>query len=271
MKTKPIINQPILTLFCLLIAAIPTICSATFSAGDPVILSNPVPPPPAQQGAVAFAVDDGTAETSIGDNGQFIWMNRFTPAAGEFPFQIEQIQVVIGTTGVTIGDAIQLLVYSDTDGDGDPGTGSVLLGEFTDVVQFNDAATFNNFMVPAPILVAGPGDVIIAVVNRAGAEGMADFPASIDTTASAGRSWVGSYLAGDVPAMPSFPADEQWGTIDSFGFPGNWMIRATGTIVGPLLPPPSQVPAMNMVGLMTLGILLIAIAGFAIKTKKFPR
>ena len=71
------------------------------------------------------------------------------------------------------------------------------------------------------------GDVLIGVVNRAGFEGNNDFPAAIDQGASQVRSWVGTWLAGDVPATPTFPADEQWGTIDDFGLPGNWMVRAT--------------------------------------------
>ncbi len=60
-------------------------------------------------------------------------------------------------------------------------------------------------------------------------EGFNDFPAALDQTATAGRSWAATYLAGDVPANPPLPGDEQWGTIDSFGFPGNWIIRGSGS------------------------------------------
>ena len=38
-------------------------------------------------------------------------------------------------------------------------------------------------------------------------------------------SWFGSYASGDAPSTITYPADEQWGTIDSFALPGNWMIR----------------------------------------------
>lgn len=229
---------------------------AAITQGPPIVLGDNTDAPTAPQGALSFTVDDGVGETSIGDAGQFVWFNRFTPAPADFPFQINDVQVVLGATGVTVGDAIQVLVYSDTDGDGDPGTGAVLLGSFDSTVQFNDGVTFNVYTLPAPVRVDGPGDVLIGVVNRASFEGAGDFPATIDTTATAGRSWVGSYLAGDAPAQPPFPADEQWGTIDSFGFPGNWMVRATGTRIA-VLPPAAQVPALGTLGLILLGAFLV--------------
>ncbi len=92
--------------------------------GSPVLLEFP-----SNRGAdgVDLLLDDGTAETFIGDVGQFIWLNRFTPTVDQFPFQFEEISVLFGNTAVPLGGAIELLVYSDTDGDGDPGTGAVLL------------------------------------------------------------------------------------------------------------------------------------------------
>lgn len=181
------------------------------------------------QGSVALSLDDGTAETSIGDVGQFIWLNRFTPAPSEFPFQLEEVSVMFGTTLTSPGDAIEILVYEDTDGDGDPGTGAVLLASFDETIQTADQATFNVYSLKPAVQLNGPGDVLIGIVNRAGFEGNNDFPAAFDQSPSQGRSWAASYLAGDVPDNPPLPADEQWGTIDSFGLPGNWLLRGAGT------------------------------------------
>ncbi|MDX1748347.1 MAG: DUF11 domain-containing protein, partial [Halobacteriales archaeon] len=103
------------------------------------------------------------------------------------------------------------------------------LASYSDTVQANDGSTFSTYSLVPPVQIDGPGDLLVGVINRYGSEGLADFPARLDQTSSQGRSWAGSYLAGDVPAMPTYPADEQWGTIDSFGFPGNWMVRASGT------------------------------------------
>ena len=206
---------------------------------------------------VSLVVDDGVAENFIGDSGQFIWLNRFTPAAADFPFQLDEVSVVFGTTNVVAGDDVEILVYSDTDADGDPATGSALVGTCNDVVQTADGATFNVYTCPNVVL-SGPGDVLIGVVNRYGSEGFDDFPAALDQTASNMRSWAATYLAGDVPANPTLPGDEQWGTIDSFGFPGNWIIRGSGTTVAPdTLPIPTQSP-LGMV-LFVLALVLAAV------------
>ncbi len=221
-------------LLCLAAMAVPLALPAAAeiqatSDGSP---SQPSPAPAG--GPIDLILDDGTADNSIGDGGQFIWLNRFTPDAVDFPFELSQISVVFGATGVLAGDAVELLVYEDTDGDGDPGTGAVLLAIYDDVVQIADGVTFSVYALGVPVRLDGPGDVLVGVVNRYSFEGNGDFPAALDQTASQMRSWAASYLAGDVPPLPPLPGDEQWGTIDSFGFPGNWMVRASGQGVVPV-------------------------------------
>lgn len=181
----------------------------------------------ASQATTALVLDDGTAENSIGDSGQFIWFNRFTPDPTDFPFQLEEVSVMFGTTEVNVNDPIEILVYQDTDGDGNPGTGAVLLATINETVQFNDQATFSVFLLDTPVLLNGPGDVLLGVVNKAGSEGFNDFPAALDQATSFERSWAATYNVGDVPTNPTLPADEQWGTIDSFGLPGNWLIHSS--------------------------------------------
>ena len=47
-------------------------------------------------------MDDGTPEDSIGltAGGEFVWLNRFTPAPSDFPFTLTEIQLLtIGTSG----------------------------------------------------------------------------------------------------------------------------------------------------------------------------
>ncbi len=123
------------------------------------------------QGVAPLVIDDGTAETAIGDSGQFIWLNRFTPAAGDFPFQLEEVSAIFAGTMVNVGDSIEIVVYEDTDGDGDPGTGSVLVASFNETIQFNDQTTFNVFTLPTPVVLTGPGDVSIGIINRYGSRG----------------------------------------------------------------------------------------------------
>lgn len=209
----------------------------------------------------ALILDDGTTDNLIGDAGQFIWMNRFTPPPADFPLKIDEVSVVFGSTLVTIGDPIEIFIWEDTDNDGDPGTGANLVYNFNSTVQFNDGATFSVYALPGAPIHNGPGDLIIGVVNRAGSEGFNDFPAALDQTASQGRSWAATYLVGDVPANPTLPADEQWGTIDSFGFPGNWMIRASYT-------PMAGVPTIGQWGLIILSLLILTFGVVALRSRQ---
>jgi uncharacterized repeat protein (TIGR01451 family) len=210
-----------------LLCAAPVGATISGSGPNDVVLAVPATPEGAPD--VNLTIDDGSSEDFIGDGGQFIWINRFTPAPGDFPFALTEVQAVFGTTMVTVGGAIDIVFHEDTDGDNDPGTGAVFLDSFSSTVQVADGATFNVYAIDPPVTFCGPGDVLVGVINRYGFEGFNDFPAGLDQTATQGRSWAATYLSGNAPAQPSYPADEQWGTIDSFGFPGNWVVRAFGS------------------------------------------
>jgi hypothetical protein len=178
---------------------------------------------------VELVLDDGSAEDSIGltAGGQFIWFNRFTPTEDQFPLVIDQISLLMNNTAA-VGASLQLLVYGDTDGDGDPATGAVLLGYEYVTVQYNDMMTWNVYDLASPVTLFGPGDVLIGVVNRSGSSGLLDFPAAIDQSPSSQyRSWIGYYGA-NPPEEPALPAPDLWGIIDDFGLPGNWTLRASG-------------------------------------------
>jgi uncharacterized repeat protein (TIGR01451 family) len=83
-------------------------------------------------------------------------------------------------------------------------------------------------IVPVTIMPAS-GDVLIGVIDRFVETGVTPsiYPAAMDATSSAGRSWVGSWT-GDPPDPANLPSSDLYGTIDSFGIPGNWMIRGYG-------------------------------------------
>ncbi len=184
-------------------------------------------------GPIQLVVDDGVAEDSVGLNSssagfQFLWLNRFTPDAGSFPFLLDQVSVILGSGAAPVGGALDLVVYQDTDGDGDP-SNATWLATYHVNVQVSDNATWNNYTLSTPVLCAGPGDVLVGVVNRYTQSGVdaPAYPAGLDETASVGRSWVAGYNA-DPADPPVLPADNIWGTIDSQGLPGNWTLRASG-------------------------------------------
>ena len=195
---------------------------------------NTVPAAPWRpDGTVNLVVDDGSAEDSIGltSGGQFVWLNRFTPVAGSYPFRLTQVQALFNNS-IAVGANIQIVVWQDKDGDGNPGTNAQFLYSQNVTVQSNNLTTWNVYNLTTPPLLTGPGDVLIGMVNRSGVSGLLDYPAAIDETASQGRSWIGAYAAGDPPSPPTLPADSLWGTIDSFGLAGNWTLRGVGQTGG---------------------------------------
>jgi C1A family cysteine protease len=189
---------------------------------------------------VDLILDDGSVEGYLGVNNgidgyQFIWLNRFTPDPADFPFQLEQISVVFGSTGVNVGDAVDLLVYEDTDGDGDP-SDATWLATYNEVVQFAGGATWNVYNLVTPLSLYGPGDVMIGVINRyqpGTGGGLIDYPAAQDRTTSQYRSWAGWWTAEPAPDPPILPPDASWGIIDDLAptLAGNWMIRGSGSLV----------------------------------------
>lgn len=214
--------------------------------GTVALTLEAVPASTAAQGAVPVAgpetavplvLDDGGLENSIGLNGggttnQFLWFNRFTPAAADYPFDLVQVWVMFEATAssnVSVGDALELDIY--TDADGNPNTGATWVASFNVTVQAADGTTWSVYQLPTPVTLTGPsGDVLIGVVDRAIESGVTpdSFPAALDTTATQVRSWVASYAEGDPPAPPVIPSDGLFGTIDSFGFAGNWLVRGYG-------------------------------------------
>jgi hypothetical protein len=174
---------------------------------------------------VNLAIDDGGNEDCIGltAGGQFVWLNRFTPV--EYPIGLATISMLWGATGcnVTAGASYDLFTYRDNDNN--PANGATNVSSHpgqtvTAVGSFEIKPAVANFA-------AGPGDVLIAAVNRAGMDAGGQFPAAIDQSAPQVRSWVG--FAGVPPVPPPIPFGT-FGTIDSFGFPGNWLIRGAGVV-----------------------------------------
>lgn len=201
------------------------------SVDEPLTNTSQVSQPSIPGGGINLTLDDGTAENGIGltEGGQFLWLNRFTPAPTDYPFILTEIQLLFNmTSGVEVGEIIDLYVYEDTDGDGDPSTGAVLVGSATNQ-EVQGIAEYFSYSVNMEL--NGPGDVLIAVVNRTAGIDPDDFAASTDTTESQQRSWIGTYS--DAPPNPPTLPAPGWSLIDDITAvtPGNWMIRGIGVKV----------------------------------------
>jgi hypothetical protein len=189
------------------------------------------------EGELSFVLDDGTYEDTIGlndGNSEFatIWLNRFAAPADTGAFTIDSISILWpqNTGGSLVGKQINLVAYYDADGDGDP-THAVRLGgdNFETIAGLDSFEQYTvNFSVP------GDGDVYIGFENTYALGGSTPmlFPAAIDEGVSQGHSWVAGTSDGSDPDLDDLANNDLVGTIDSFGLPGNWLIRATGATGG---------------------------------------
>ncbi|MFA5590747.1 MAG: S8 family serine peptidase [Lysobacteraceae bacterium] len=186
----------------------------------------------APMATVPLILDDGTIDNNIGigGNAQFIFLNRFTPAAGDYPFTLNEVQVYFdsGAEVASVGDAVLLAIYENTSGNADPATGSNLLSTLP--VTVGATGAWNTYTLPAPITLNGPGDVLIGVVAQK-TPGTAYFPAAIDQTATQQRSWAGWWSTATAPTPPTLPPTTEWLLIDDTAFSGNWMVRGSGETV----------------------------------------
>jgi|GEM_PF-2986394 len=192
-------------------------------ASSPAVEAGPV----ASMGGPNLVLDDGGAEDGIGlnDGGSLLWFNRFTPPAGDFPMRLLSVDVLFPLTGnFPVGSVFDVFVWSDADGN--PANGATLVGSRTgNTVSVLDA--FQTVSLSTPFTISTGGDVLIGL-RTTGPAG--HFPAAQDQTATQGRSWAGFGAGADV-TPPTLPT-ATFGTIDSFGLPGNWLIRGTYTTEG---------------------------------------
>jgi hypothetical protein len=190
---------------------------------------------------VELILDDGSRENGIGIGGtwEFIFLNRFTPDPGAYPFTLDEIQVYFASQDqVWVGDRMDLVVYENTSGNTDPAVGAQFLARFPVEVEALDA--WNTYALPGGVVLDGPGDVLIGVIAME-KPGSSYWPAALDQTNSQERSWAGWWLTSPPPVEPTLPPDEEWMLIDDF-LPGNWMIRGKGSFGGGDVPWLSENP-----------------------------
>jgi hypothetical protein len=212
---------------------------ATLSAsGPPSHPSHPAPwSPRAANGSAVdftFQLDDGTAENAVGfgtatTEAGVVWINRFS-ASGALTIDSISIYWPDATQGGGDLTGLQpnLVVYYDAGSTGSP-TNAVRLGT-DDLVTISTLAAFQTYTTS--FSVPGVGDVYIGFVDQWALVGGFTpklFPAALDQSSpSAGMSWISG--AGTAPTdITTLGNNDTNGTIDSFGLPGNWLIRATGT------------------------------------------
>ncbi len=188
-------------------------------------------------GVADFEWDDGSAETSIGVNNSttgttFGWANQFTNNTGG-DITLANIEIAFGRTsgavgGLAVGDAMDAVMWIDAGATGNmanatmadrwsiPGGVNSIEGVLFPVAFPGGASS----TIPAGAqFYVGAGD--IATED----DGVIRFPASLDQDAPTqnGVSW--AFFGPDIFDPVDLPSQTP-GTIESFGLPGNWLIRA---------------------------------------------
>ena len=166
-----------------------------------------------------YRLDDGEAEESIGvtGGGYMIWLNQFTVYPGAEV--IDSIDLAWGQ--VPVGLPTMVVVWADPNNDGNP-IDAQLLTQAGPVHASNPGTgIFTTVPIP-PTIVGNAGDSYF--VGALAPHVIGDAPAALDEDEPQGRSWVASGNN-----LDNLGANKLFGTIDSFGFPGNWLIRASDT------------------------------------------
>jgi hypothetical protein len=241
--------------------ASPTFTATSVSSSTPAVSTTPsttpaltTTPTPVATGVAcnrqgrSLIGDDGGADglpLSYLDPGGSVehaalWLTSFPVERG---FRLELVSILWPTPqqarGVLAGRSVHILVYHDPLRRGTP-VGSTLLFDGLLPLTVADGATFQDFyvFVEVPDVLGGDGGGDLYVgYEDAWAEGgyaPAIYPSLVDRTASQHRSWV----VGNGTALPNrgnIAANRDIIPLDSAD-PGNWLIRASGSVCIPGTP-----------------------------------
>ncbi|MET0231035.1 MAG: S8 family serine peptidase [Rhodanobacteraceae bacterium] len=155
-----------------------------------------------------------------------LWLNRFTPDPADYPITITSISTIFGNGNGwnAPGDHVNFYIYQDDDEN--PANGATLAGAYQGYTITAPINTFTTIDLPTPIVVNGPGDVLIALTNPAPSAGIR--PASADQGPFANRSWLTTFTDnGSAPNLST--ANLRPNPVIIPGLDANWLIRATGT------------------------------------------
>jgi subtilisin family serine protease len=210
----------------------------------------PLPAASCSAGACALQIDNYAGRGYLRSFGStlrgypFLWLNRFTPAAADYPFTLTEVQTLfrgVARTGricAAEGDRFDVYVYRDDDTI--PANGATLVAAVRDVAVSAPLGSLQTITLPdGGVRLDGPGDVLIALYWHGGA---GSSPATLDTSGLARqRSWIGRVHseATDAIFTDGFDADGLHGpdlvsevlqpaAVASGGIDLNFIIRGRG-------------------------------------------
>ena len=171
-------------------------------------------------------------------------MNHFDVISGQT--MITTVSVAWGTpfsqTLRSNGTPVTIAVWSDPNGDGDP-TDGLLLGSVAGTVQNAGTDTFVDYTFNPPIDVSAFTSFFVGDLTPSNTDVERFFQGLDETPPSQMQSWlVGNGDGSDVD-INTLANNDLIGTIDSFGLPGNWLIRADTGGGGTPTPTPTGTPS----------------------------
>ncbi len=156
--------------------------------------------------------------------GSFMWMNHFTIQSGA-----NRIVAINGAFGlVPNGASVTAHLWSDPNGDGDPSDG-ISLASSSSTVANADTDVYNTFAIPSITMSTGTSFFVGFRMSH----GRNMWPARLDTSSSAGQSWLvignnqnnlggAMNLATNASSIAANPA-----LSGTNGKVGNWMVQAS--------------------------------------------
>ncbi|MEO8289181.1 MAG: S-layer homology domain-containing protein [Chloroflexota bacterium] len=194
---------------------------------------------------IGFALDDGYAETSYGfgnDTYNYsaaaIWLNRFSiPGPVPYPLTLTGMQILFPgfNSGNFVGDTIQLVIYLDVDGDGNPANAS-LIYQAVRTISVADWNTFQYFPISA--VVNTRGDLYVGWEDKWAESGPSplEYVAATDETHSQHRSWLIANTVCCSPNIYNLGANDYRYVLDDLGPGGNLMVRLLADSYTPATP-----------------------------------
>lgn len=164
---------------------------------------------------------------------QELWLNRFSPDQGDYPITLTSVQVpFLSDAGWNaIGDQISIYVYQDDDANPSNGATPLHAQSYTQSFLVNG---FSTISLNPPVVLNGPGDVLIALANPYPTNS-GGVPAVADNGPFAQRSWVGKAVPDSngtlAPDLSSAAVELRRNDDPVVAFPYTWFIRAKGTNV----------------------------------------
>lgn len=254
MKTRFVTALVFLSLLLLMLAmGHQTSLSASTERNEtasPQVFSGSVPAAPHEiqpLDPIGFALDDGIPESASGfgnstynNSAAAIWLNGFSiPSSVPYPLTLTNVAIDYpgSSAGNFVGDPVQILIYLDTDRDGNP-SNAQLIYQSPATITVADWYTFQYFPINN-LVVNTRGDLYVGWEDTwaEGGPSPREYIAATDETQPQHRSWIIGNTTCCTPNIANLAANNYRHRIDDFN-PGNLMVRLLADSYTPATPTP---------------------------------